>query len=261
MKSPFRLGTTSYILPDDLVANALFLAGQVQDMELVLFDLDDGTSNLPSRQTVERLLALARGQDFTYTVHLPVDVCPSLDGENVHLSVRKAHKTIAATRALQPWAYIVHLDGREVRQQPAPDALDRWQNEMLRTLSQLAEWAGGAHQLAVENLEGYPPDFVQPVMDQIEVARCVDLGHYWLDGIDPLPFLQAALPRTRVIHLHGINGRDHQSVTYIPPEKLSPVLKLLLDRHYTGVVTLEVFGEQDFLSSYSYLETMLEQMA
>jgi len=258
MKIPFRLGTTSYILSDDLVANAHFLAGKVKDMELVLFDLDDGTSNLPSGQTVERLLTLAEEQDFTYTVHLPLDICPSLDGGKIHFSVHKAHKTIAATRALQPWAYIVHLDGREVRQCPAPDVLERWQKDMLWTLSQLAEWAGGVQQLAIENLEGYPPDFVQPVVDQIDVTRCVDLGHYWLDGIDPLPFLRAALPRTRVIHLHGVDGRDHQSVTHISPDKLSPVLQLLLDEQYTGVLTMEVFGEQDFQSSYQYLQTMLE---
>ena len=44
---PFRLGATSYILPADLVANAKFLAGKVDDIELVLFDLEEGQSNLP----------------------------------------------------------------------------------------------------------------------------------------------------------------------------------------------------------------------
>lgn len=35
---PWRLGTTSCILPGDLLANARFLAPRVDDVELVLFE-------------------------------------------------------------------------------------------------------------------------------------------------------------------------------------------------------------------------------
>ena len=259
MRFSFRIGTTSYIKPDNLVANANFLADKIKDMELVLFDLEDGTSNLPSMKTIEQLNALATRYDLSYTVHLPQDICPNRIGEQLHASMLKAYKTITATRALKPWAYIVHLDGRIVRDRPAPSELSNWQADMVRAIQLLGDWAGGLENLAVENLEGYPPDFVRPVVEQVGVARCVDLGHYWLDGIDPLPYLQTALPRTRVIHLHGINGRDHQSLAYIPLERLEPVLELLLVEKYTGVLTMEIFGEQDFLSSIQYLQAVLGQ--
>jgi len=45
---PFRLGTTSYVIPADILANVRHLAGKVQDVELVLFEVDDGPNNLPS---------------------------------------------------------------------------------------------------------------------------------------------------------------------------------------------------------------------
>ena len=37
---PFRTGATSYVIADDLLPNARYLAGKVDDMELVLFDLN-----------------------------------------------------------------------------------------------------------------------------------------------------------------------------------------------------------------------------
>ena len=43
---PFRLGTTSYLLPDDLLTNAEFLGPLVDDAELVLFE-SEGVLNLP----------------------------------------------------------------------------------------------------------------------------------------------------------------------------------------------------------------------
>ncbi len=51
---------------------------------------------------------------------------------------------------------------------------------MVQTLDLLADWAGGLDELAFENLEAYPPDFVDPIVEQLEVERCVDLCHYWL---------------------------------------------------------------------------------
>ena len=71
---PFRLGTTSYIIPADILSNVRYLAGKVRDVELVLFDVDDGMNNLPSPDEIEQLLMIASQTDLTYTVHLPLDL-------------------------------------------------------------------------------------------------------------------------------------------------------------------------------------------
>ena len=44
---PFRLGTTSYIIPNSILPNVRYLADKVKDIELVLFESDDGISNFP----------------------------------------------------------------------------------------------------------------------------------------------------------------------------------------------------------------------
>jgi len=254
---PFRLGTTSYILPDDILPNVRFLAGRVQDIELVLFEVDDGPNNLPAPDVVAGLIALADAHDLTYTVHLPLDLRLGVDGDEHHISLIKARRVIDCVRALNPWAYVLHLDGKEVKHGAAPDRLLRWQSQSARALEIVSGWVGGPERLAVENLEGYPLDFILPVLDRVPVSRCVDIGHLWLDGCDPLPYLHAALPRTRVIHLHGIAGRDHQSLAHVPPHRLNPVMDCLLREAYAGVLTLEVFGEKDFDSSLAALQKSL----
>jgi len=80
-----------------------------------------------------------------------------------------------------------------------------------------------------------------------------------MDGIDPLPVLEKCLARTRVIHLHGVTrdttsapGRrfaDHQSLEHTPLPALQAVVDALVRSRYSGVVTLEVFNESDFLTS------------
>ncbi len=253
----FRLGATSYIIEADLVSNARYLAEHgLHDMELVLFELDDGRSNLPSSEVVAELNALARLHDLTYTVHLPLDINGAAD----HASMIKAREAIAHTRDLEPWAYVLHCDGREVRTGASETQLQQWQAQTLRALRQLAVWVGGFDRLAVENLEGYALDFIQPVIDQLPTSRCVDVGHLWLDGHDPLPYLQQALPRTRVIHLHGIDQRDHRSVAHMPPEQIDPLVRLLRHEHYAGVVTLEIFGADDLFSSQQALDESLKRI-
>jgi len=226
---PFRLGTTSYILPDDILPNVRYLAGRVQDVELVLFEVDDGRNNLPSGEVVAELAALAEAHALTYTVHLPLDLRLGAGGDLGHVSLAKAKAVIERTRPLNPWAYVLHLDGRELL--AARDSADR--------ARRAAEW----QDQAVRALE--------------VVARCVDIGHLWLDQQDPVPYLRSALPRTRVIHLHGVGQRDHQSLALIAPDALDRVLAVLLAEAYAGVVTLEIFSQADLDGSVAALNASL----
>lgn len=249
----YRLGATSYIVPADLVTNARFLADRVQDIELVLFQVDEEGGNLPGEAEVEQLVSLADGHDLSYTVHLPLDLKLGDQGLEASRSLRTAQMVIERTRPLEPWAYVLHLDGRSVEDYRS------WVDQASRALEFAAGWAGDPSRLAVENLEGYPLDFIEPVVERVPVSRCVDIGHLWLDGHDPVPYLQAALPRTRVIHLHGVGTRDHQSLAYADQAQLAGVLAVLRDHEYAGVLTLEVFGREDFESSLSSLVAIEER--
>ena len=171
-------------------------------------------------------------------------------------SLEKAQRVIDCTRELDPWAYVLHLDGKTVRQNAAPEARERWLEQAIQSLQLVGVWAGDLKKLAIENLEGYPLDFYQPVLDRIDVSRTVDIGHLWLDGHDPVAYLRDALARTQVIHIHGVAHRDHQSLAHVPTEKLRAVLDELVVADYHGVLTVEVFAEEDFLSSCTALEQL-----
>jgi adenosyl cobinamide kinase/adenosyl cobinamide phosphate guanylyltransferase/sugar phosphate isomerase/epimerase len=256
---PFRLGTSSYIIPADILPNAHYLAGKVRDIELILFEVDDGQNNLPTPEVIDELIKLAALYDLTYTVHLPLDLKLGADGSEQDISLIKAHKVIELTKRLNPWAYVLHLEGKEVRDSKDPDVLLHWQDQAVRALEIVSEWAGGAEKLAVENLEHYPPDFIQPVLDRIPVSRCVDVGHLWLDGVPIMPYLKKALPRTRVIHMHGIGERDHSSISHVDPHELDELFRTLL-KDYHAVLTLEIFSEPDFLSSIEAIKQSLKRI-
>ena len=256
MTYPFRLGTTSYIIPDDILPNARYLAGKVSDIELILFEVDDGPNNLPQPEVIEELMQIGQQHDMTYTVHLPLDLKLGEDGSERDQSLVKAKRVIDCTRALDPWAYVLHLDGNSVRTSTDAELIAHWQDQSVRALQIVAEWAGDAGKLAVENLETYQLNFIQPVLDRIPVSRCVDIGHLWLDGHDPIPYLRAALPRTRVIHIHGIAERDHRSLAFMPLGKVRAVWDELLRAKYQGELTLEIFSKEDFLSSMKVIEKL-----
>ena len=257
---PFRLGTTSYIIPDEILPNVRFLADKVQDIELILFEVDDGPNNIPGEEVIRELDTIAKADGLSYTVHLPLDLKLGANGDESHVSLLKARKVIERTRPLDPWAYVLHLDGKEIRQERSAADYTRWQEQCVRALDIVSAWTGSLERLAVENLESYPPDFVQPVLERIGISRCFDVGHLWLDGHDPLPWLKKYLPRTRVIHLHGLGERDHKSVAHMRPEQLDPVIDFLLREKYSGVLTLEIFNESDFTSSKKALIEALERI-
>jgi sugar phosphate isomerase/epimerase len=256
---PFRIGTTSYIIPDDILPNARYLAGKVRDIQLVLFELDD-QSNLPNRAAINELNAIGGQNDLTYTVHLPLDLSLAANGDETHISLLKARRVIESTRDLNPRAYVVHLEGKEERNATDPAVLYRWKEQAVRSLNIVSGYCGDIQRLAVENLENYPVDFNDTVIRQSGCSRCIDIGHLWLDGHDPVPYLKDRLNQTIIMHLHGIGKRDHQSLHLMPEEKIDNLFRHLLEHSYTGVLTLEIFSESDLDGSLRAVEASLNRL-
>ncbi|MCC7495545.1 MAG: sugar phosphate isomerase/epimerase [Fimbriimonadaceae bacterium] len=242
-----RLGTTSYIIPADIVPNVEFLAPRVDDVELVLFELDE-QSNLPDVTVRQRLAELAAAHDLTYTVHLPLDLKLAADGSAADVSIDLARRVIDAVRDLSPYAYVLHLNGEDLLGGPSATGAAAWRRRACRSLEVVGAHVGDLELLAVENLETWDPAHFAALFEELPISRCADIGHLWKMGRDPLEVLPAWLPRTRVVHLHGLAERDHQSLAWQDPEQLDPVVAALC-AGYAGVITLEVFGENDFDSS------------
>jgi sugar phosphate isomerase/epimerase len=214
-------------------------------MELILFEVDDGPNNLPSEAVIAQIDRLAKAAGITYTVHLPLDLTLAAEGGTQHASLVKAQRVIERTLPLDPFAFVFHLDG-EGSDQPG------WVNRALGALDVVMQWIPDPSMLAVENLEKYPPTYLDPILARAPISRTTDVGHLWKMGHDPLDFLPSWLPRTRVIHIHGLAERDHHSLALMTPEQLDPVVNLLVEG-YRGVVTLEVFETSDFFSSRTAL--------
>jgi sugar phosphate isomerase/epimerase len=252
----FRIGTTSYILPDDILPNVEYLAPRVDDVQLVLFETDEHGSNLPDAALRQRLQALAGEHGLTYTVHLPLDLRLGDGGAATDLSLVKAGRVIESTRDLHPYAYTAHLDGLLLMRNPSAAELARWQANALRAVETVLGWLDRPDLLCIENIERWDPDAFAPVVEAAPVGLTADVGHLWLQGADPLAYLERWDGRIRVVHLHGIAARDHASLAQVPPERLDPVVHHL-QRRFEGVLTLEVFNREDLDSSLNALEASL----
>lgn len=252
---PFRLGSTSYVYPADLVENARQLAGVVDDIQLILFDSEKYGTNFPTPDVVARLNEIAWASRLSYTVHLPRDA----DLGSI-VAFDQNRRAIDATRLLEPRAYVTHLDGRRLVSDRSPAAIAEWQASQAASLQQVIDWVGDAARVCVENVEGWDPAYFADIVIAARVSRCIDIGHLWKEGCDPIPHLITHLPQTRVIHLHGLGATDHQSLSHMRDAQLFPVIKTLLDQNYRGVLTLEVFGMDDFFTSRDAVLRAMESL-
>lgn len=254
----FRIGTTSYIIPDDIIPNVCYLGGKTDDIELVLFEVDDGPSNLLTPAQQAALASLAQQNGMTYTVHLPLDLNLAEDASLRDVSFIKAKKAIDCTLGLEPWAYVLHLEGRErlAGKQSKAD----WLKKAELSLNQLSEWVGDPRLLAIENLDNYPVDFIDDVFEGTAYSRCIDIGHLWLEEHDAVAYLEKHIHRARVLHIHGVAERDHKSLIHVSLDELKRVLNVIHQSGFDGVMTIEVFNEEDFSSSITQINLALAQL-
>ena len=250
---PFRIGTSSYIIPDDILPNVRYLSDKVKDIELVLFDIDE-YCNIPDSAQIAELNGIAAEHGLSYTVHLPLNL--NFSDKDRDISITKAMKVITATRALDPLAYVCHLECKDIPDQEG-EALSDWQAQRIRAVELLSELSGIRSDLAIENLERYPIDWNEAVIRACGTHATLDIGHLFLQKIDPVPVMRKWLPLTSVIHLHGVGTRDHQSLKHMDPEVIRAVLAELIRQDYRGVVTLEIFNESDFYGSMEMIRECL----
>jgi len=252
MVTAMRLGTTSYIYPSDIVTNVTLLAGKVSDVELVIFEAN-ADADLPDKAALNRLAQLAADHFMTYTVHLPLYL--GLPG-NLE-SLQTALKVVRITKELSPHAFVIHLDGNA---EAGSRELERWVDDSCGVLQALGEELGSLDRLCAENLDGQPPAMLNALLEEISVSCCVDIGHLWKQGLDPLPCLDQWLPRCHVVHIHGVGKSDHKALSLMPEAMLDPVVEVL-KRSFGGVLTLEIFSETDFEESLTAFRASTERLS
>ncbi len=253
---PVRLGTTSYIIPDDILPNIRFLAGQVDDVQLILFE-SDAISNLPTPSVVRELAAIGRGEGLTYTVHFPLDVYLGAREARVRLeSVEKCRRIIALCQPLEVMTYALHLapaDPEDRGERPAAD-IGAWQSACDASLAVLTGAVPASRRLCVETL-AYRFDVVDALLEHHDLGVCLDIGHLLLGGYDIQSHLVKYRDRLHLMHIHGVNdGRDHQSLRHLDPVLLKAAVQAMAGGDDYRVMTVEVFNETDFRESMTVLE-------
>jgi sugar phosphate isomerase/epimerase len=255
----FRFGTTSYIIPDDILPNLHHLSERVQDVELVLFE-SDAVSNLPSPSEVDEIKRLGVEAGLSYTVHLPLDThlgCTN-DSERA-ASVGKCRRVIERMRPVEPFAWILHLHG-DRRGEPPTDHLKRWNEQNRRSLKELLGEDVVPRTVCIETLD-YAFDHVAELVERFDLSVCLDIGHLLVNGYDVEATVSRWFDRARVFHVHGVrpDGTDHADLGYLPDGLLEKIVTRLvrLPEGDVRVVTLEVFGEADFERSVQVVRQRL----
>lgn len=255
-KLGLRLGTTSYIIPADILPNLRFLAGRVDDVELVLFESDE-YSNLPSKSDVAEMAGIAAGANLTYTVHLPLDAWPGASDEGVRKnSMGKWLRVMDLMETLNPFAWIVHLNDP-----PPPSSASKlaaWQEQCAKSLEELSARVD-PRLLCVETLS-YDYRMAWPMAEANKCSVCLDVGHLVLNHYNVRAYCDAWLPYARVLHVHGVDatGRDHVDLRHLDPAMLGCLLnRLTAENQMPRVITLEMFSRMDMETSMIALERVL----
>lgn len=255
---PFRLGTTSYIMLADIVTNAGSLVGRVDDVEIVIFDFKD-ISSLPSPRDIQFLLDIAEGNDLTYTIHLPLDsLLGDMDESIREGAVEMCLKTIFCTAVLNPFGYIIHLEGDPHSSTPARN-ITAWAAGLEQSIVEILNAGVDPRLLCVETLN-YPFELVEGIVHEYGLSVCLDIGHILENNYLLEDYLECYLPESRIIHLYGpVGEREHGDLSLLREEDLSLVVsRLLEDQETERVLTLEVFSEDNLNKSLELMEGFLE---
>jgi sugar phosphate isomerase/epimerase len=260
----FRLGTTSFIWPDTMVANVRRLGPLVDDVELLLFDVEE---DVPDAAEVAALAALAAEHQLTFSVHTPLDASLASEDEARRLQgVAKVRRALDWGRPLAPSGYAVHVYLGDREHDPAaPHAahaageIERWRSRAHDSLSQLlADGSFAPRALCVECID-YDFALIAPVVRALDLSVALDVGHLMRDGRQLRAMVDEWLPRTRLLQLHGTrpDGRDHVSLSYANRDDVTWLVRTLVERGWDGVLTLEVFAEPALRESLQLVRAIL----
>lgn len=258
-----RLGTSSYIIPADIIPNVEFLRDKVDDVELVLFESREA-SNIPGPDVISRLSALAEENGLTYTVHLPYDVkAGSADEEQRRHAVDMWVRIIGITRCLPVHGFIVHLEPERYRNPDGTPCLDpaddvpAWRARVQKSMRELRERTRDLTQPSMLCVETLSYDLMTLLPDILDngFSITLDVGHLWLNGLYSPAYVEKLLPHARIIHLHGVRGlKDHQSLAAGDRLQIRGFLDILKKHRESDLVlTLEIFSRKDLEESLKVL--------
>ncbi|MCP4687172.1 MAG: sugar phosphate isomerase/epimerase, partial [Desulfobacterales bacterium] len=194
---PFRLCTTSFIYPDRYAPNVRMLGPFVDEVELLLFE--SAPESLPTSREIQTLAGLAREFDLTFNIHLPTDIslCDP-DPSRARGAAEIFRRIIRMTGSLSPTTYTLHLPYDQAS--AGEDHIARWRDAAHEGVASLLEGGVESRAITIETLD-YPLDWAAPVISDLDLSVCLDIGHLVIHGFDPRRIFAEYRDQTTLIHL------------------------------------------------------------
>lgn len=248
MKTLFKLGTTSFIFPDNIIPNVNRLGAFFDEIELLVFESQPETI-LPSKEDIRELLYLSNKYDLTYNIHLPTDVSLTCESKSSRLEAGDTIlKVMELFEPLNPTTYTLHLDmpfAADIKNNHIDKfQIKKWQDRVFQSLESLLSSVPLPEIISIETLD-YPLSFVESFIEKFNLSVCIDAGHQIKYDHNLLQTFERHKLRTSIIHLHGVDFsqskiKDHTGLDKLPAEYMSQIQTIL--NNYTGVVSIEVFN-------------------
>jgi sugar phosphate isomerase/epimerase len=251
---PFKIGTTSFIYPDNYVRNVKMLAPYLDEIELILFE--STPNSLPSNDEINVLLSLANEYDLSYNIHLPLDISLGApEPTRRHFAMKTIKQVMNLTASLSPTTYTLHLPYEEIDFEN--ERIKRWKERTYHSMETLCASGFNSRIISIETLN-YPLKWIKDILTDFNLSVCMDIGHLILYGFDMKDVFDRHKNRTSIIHLHGANDRqDHQPLDLLSKSNLKIILKML--NRFKGIVSIEVFSYDHLNASLKYFESVYKK--
>jgi len=262
----FKLGTTSFIVPDHIIPNIKKLGPFFDEIELLVFE-SQPNEVLPSKDDIKELLHLSQKHDLTFNIHLPIDVSIThqlaknrLKAGDVILKVMELFAPLMQT------TYTLHLDMQKdinIKKSIADQSLiKKWQDRVRQGLETFLPQVPNPEIISIETLD-YPFDFVESFIEEFNLSVCLDAGHQIKYGYNLLQTFEKYKSKISIIHLHGVDFsqskiKDHTSLDKLPEQYKNQVTTILND--YSDVVSLEVFNLENLNKSLIWLSKFFKDI-
>jgi len=248
---PFRLGTTSFIYADHYLPNIKKLGPFLDEIELLVFESRDYKKTL-TRSIIAELVELSATLDFSYNIHLPINLfLGDHDPSKRSMAVATFKNIIDWVAPLNPTTYTLHLERQFDLDQPAEFKI--WKQRTFDSLRRLLDLGVDSQSLSVETLD-YPITWIDKIIRELDLRVCIDMGHLFFHGFDFKQVIDLYLPLTTIIHLHGVTkNSDHLALDKLSPKKAALAAAVLNNFHET--LSLEIFNYEDLDKSLATLET------
>jgi len=291
---PFKLATTSYIYPDEIVPNVAKLGPFFDEIELVLFESEKRDS-IPDSGVIDHLVELSKLYRLGFNIHLPLDVSLGDERDDVRTHGTSVMKTVMErTLPLNPSVYTLHLDFINPPLSPLPKRLCHNEQEAVVPATQdrrpsqpsiknttQSLTGGGEESVQERDIEAWQrrvSQSIKEILDSgIEGKRIsIETLAYpfeWVEDKVREFGLSVCLDIGHIL-THGYDLR-HYLETYLPGTSIihlhgfrngsdhlgidtlpEPDLNLIVSalHHYHGIVSIEVFSMNELRSSLSILE-------